>query len=101
MAFDSFTDFLAMGGHGFYVWLSYGVMAIGVLTLVVSSRRSQQRWIHQQQRQWQRLQAQKKAQQQQQQQAVHQHDAATSAIKRAVAAGPVRPAASPTSPSQE
>ncbi len=25
MAFDSFTEFLAMGGHGFYVWLSYGL----------------------------------------------------------------------------
>ena len=25
MSFDSFTDFLAMGGHGIYVWLSYGM----------------------------------------------------------------------------
>lgn len=25
MAFDSFSDFLAMGRHGLYVWLAYGV----------------------------------------------------------------------------
>ncbi|MCC5886408.1 MAG: heme exporter protein CcmD [Gammaproteobacteria bacterium] len=29
MSFDSFGEFLAMGGHGFYVWWSY------LLTLVV------------------------------------------------------------------
>ena len=25
MAFESFADFLAMGRHGLYVWLAYGV----------------------------------------------------------------------------
>lgn len=30
MAFNSFGEFLAMGGHGLYVWLAYGV-ALGVL----------------------------------------------------------------------
>lgn len=25
MAFRSFGDFLAMGDHGFYVWLAYGL----------------------------------------------------------------------------
>lgn len=25
MAFDSFAEFLAMGNHGFYVWLAYGL----------------------------------------------------------------------------
>ncbi len=25
MAFESLADFLAMGRHGFYVWLAYGV----------------------------------------------------------------------------
>lgn len=25
MAFDNFGDFLAMGKHGFYVWLAYGL----------------------------------------------------------------------------
>lgn len=28
MNFESFSDFLAMGGHGLYVWLSYGVAAL-------------------------------------------------------------------------
>ncbi|MCC5851287.1 MAG: heme exporter protein CcmD [Alkalimonas sp.] len=25
MQFDSFSDFLAMGGYGFYIWLAYGL----------------------------------------------------------------------------
>jgi len=25
MAFESFADFLAMGRHGLYVWMAYGV----------------------------------------------------------------------------
>lgn len=25
MFFESFADFLAMGRHGFYVWLCYGI----------------------------------------------------------------------------
>ena len=25
MAFNSFGEFLAMGNHGFYVWLAYGL----------------------------------------------------------------------------
>lgn len=28
MSFDSFSDFLAMGGHGLYVWLSYGIALV-------------------------------------------------------------------------
>ncbi|HBC55894.1 MAG TPA: heme exporter protein CcmD [Gammaproteobacteria bacterium] len=28
MEFESFSEFLAMGRHGFYVWLSYGLTAI-------------------------------------------------------------------------
>lgn len=31
MSFDSFSDFLSMGGDGLYVWLSYG---IGVLIIL-------------------------------------------------------------------
>ena len=32
-AFDSFAEFLAMGNHGFYVWLAYGLtfMVLGAL----------------------------------------------------------------------
>lgn len=28
MAFHSMSEFWAMGGHGFYVWLAYGATAI-------------------------------------------------------------------------
>lgn len=39
MSFDSFSDFLAMGGHGLYVWLSYGIgLVIIVLNLVLPMR---------------------------------------------------------------
>ena len=31
MNFDSFSEFLAMGDHGFYVWLSYGATLVVVL----------------------------------------------------------------------
>ncbi|QQD21934.1 heme exporter protein CcmD [Oceanospirillaceae bacterium ASx5O] len=31
MHFDSFTAFLAMGNHGLYVWLSYGLTALIVI----------------------------------------------------------------------
>lgn len=30
MAFESFSDFLAMGNHGPYVWAAYGVFAIAM-----------------------------------------------------------------------
>ncbi len=37
MQFDSFSAFLAMGGYGFYVWLSFGVSVALILALIVSS----------------------------------------------------------------
>lgn len=37
MQFSSFSEFIAMGGHGFYVWLSYGVSALLLMLLVVFS----------------------------------------------------------------
>ncbi len=33
MSFESFSDFLHMGGHALYVWLSY---AVGLFFLVVN-----------------------------------------------------------------
>lgn len=33
MSFQSFADFIAMGGHGLYVWLCYGVGLIAFLSL--------------------------------------------------------------------
>ncbi|MCI2284700.1 heme exporter protein CcmD [Colwellia sp. MSW7] len=37
MQFDSFNDFLAMGGYGFYVWLSFGISAVLIIALIFSS----------------------------------------------------------------
>jgi len=37
--FESFTDFLAMGNHGLYVWLAYGIFA-GVISFIILSVRS-------------------------------------------------------------
>jgi len=34
-AFNSFSEFLAMGKHGFYVWLAYG-LTFAVLGLLVT-----------------------------------------------------------------
>jgi len=34
MQFDSFAEFVAMGGHGLYVWLAYGAT---VAVLLISS----------------------------------------------------------------
>lgn len=38
MAFESFSEFIAMGGHGLYVWVSYGIAAIVVAFNLLSPR---------------------------------------------------------------
>ncbi|MBD3585436.1 heme exporter protein CcmD [Salinimonas sp. HHU 13199] len=38
MQFDSFSEFLAMGGYGFYVWLSIGVCLLCMVLLVIASK---------------------------------------------------------------
>ena len=38
MQFDSFSDFLAMGGYGFFVWLSFGFGFFLLLTLTIQSK---------------------------------------------------------------
>ena len=38
MAFDSFADFIAMGNHGFYVWLAYGTAVVALGGLVGLTR---------------------------------------------------------------
>ena len=37
MAFASWSDFIAMGGYSFYVWLAYGVSLLSVFLLVIST----------------------------------------------------------------
>ncbi|UTW49689.1 heme exporter protein CcmD [Bacterioplanoides sp. SCSIO 12839] len=43
MQFDSMTEFFAMGGHGFYVWLAYGlssaIILLNILLPVIRRRR--------------------------------------------------------------
>lgn len=48
--FDSFADFLAMGKHGFYVWLCYGISALVILANVVAPIRQRKKLIDQQTR---------------------------------------------------
>lgn len=44
MSFESFADFLAMGGHGLYVWLSYAI-ALAVIVINVVNPLVQKRQI--------------------------------------------------------
>lgn len=43
MHFDSFAAFIAMGGYGFYVWLSFGFSLLVLLGItLLSVRKAQQ-----------------------------------------------------------
>lgn len=42
MQFTSFTDFLNMGGYGFFVWLSFGVSGALLVLLMLSTKFSHQ-----------------------------------------------------------
>ena len=44
MSFDSFAAFLAMGGHGLYVWLSYGAFVLVVAANVAGVRLARKRY---------------------------------------------------------
>lgn len=36
--FKTFGDFLAMGGHGFYVWLCYAMTFLAVIGLIIYAK---------------------------------------------------------------
>lgn len=38
MQFNSLSDFINMGGYGFYVWLSFGAAALILAILLISSK---------------------------------------------------------------
>jgi len=38
MQFNSFSEFISMGGYGFYVWLSFGLAALLLIILFISSK---------------------------------------------------------------
>jgi len=44
MSFHSFGDFIAMGGHGLYVWLAFASTLIVIGANVVSVRRERRRF---------------------------------------------------------
>ncbi len=48
MAFNSFGDFLAMGHHGFYVWMSYGLTGLILLWLWLQPALRQRAWLKEQ-----------------------------------------------------
>lgn len=43
MSFDSFSEFLSMGGHGLYVWLSYALGLVIILANLVVPLRAGKR----------------------------------------------------------
>jgi len=50
MFFESFSEFLAMGRHGFYVWLSYGICFLVLAANVVAPMLKRKKLIEQQAR---------------------------------------------------
>ena len=48
MSFDNFSDFLAMGGHGLYVWSSYAIGLVVLLANVISPMVTRKRLITEQ-----------------------------------------------------
>ncbi|TPH19362.1 heme exporter protein CcmD [Litorilituus lipolyticus] len=46
MQFNSFSEFINMGGYGFYVWLSFGVSALLLVILLISSKADHQKIIN-------------------------------------------------------
>ena len=47
MAFISLSDFIAMGGYSFYVWLAYGVSLLSVTLLITNSLMKRKKIFHQ------------------------------------------------------
>ncbi|MCF9001074.1 MULTISPECIES: heme exporter protein CcmD [Pseudomonas] len=50
MSFASFSDFLAMGRHGLFVWSAYGLCLVVLLINVVLPLWARQRFLKQQAR---------------------------------------------------
>lgn len=61
MQFSSFSEFLAMGGYGFYVWLSFGVSALLLIALVIVSQAKTKQLLKQIKQQQQRTERLKQA----------------------------------------
>ncbi len=60
--FDSFNDFIHMGGHGFYVWLCYAIVFIGMVSQFVLAKLSAKKNIKLLSQYYRRAAARKKSQ---------------------------------------
>lgn len=47
MQFDSLAEFIAMGSHGFYVWLAYGTTATVLVCYLINLRVQRRRILNQ------------------------------------------------------
>ena len=52
--FQSFAEFLAMGGHALYVWSSYGFFALVILFNVIQPAMAKRKIIRDLKARWQR-----------------------------------------------
>lgn len=50
MSFNSVSEFLAMGGHGLYVWLSYGLGAGVIVANLILPKLNRNRLLAEQKR---------------------------------------------------
>ncbi|CAK9890503.1 heme exporter protein CcmD [Pseudomonas sp. NPDC087612] len=50
MSFASFSDFLAMGHHGLYVWSAYGICLLVLALNVAAPVRAKRRYLQEQAR---------------------------------------------------
>jgi len=50
VSFNSVSEFLAMGGHGLYVWLSYGLGAVLIAANLILPKLSRNRLLAEQKR---------------------------------------------------
>lgn len=57
MSFNSISEFLAMGGHGLYVWLSYGLGAGVIAANLILPKLSRNRLLAEQKRRLRREEA--------------------------------------------
>lgn len=47
-AFETFGDFIAMDGHGLYVWMAYGTFAVCMAWLIIQPRTALKRYVKEQ-----------------------------------------------------
>lgn len=50
MSFSSLSDFLAMGGHGPYVWSAYAITLAGMAFLLISPWLARRRYLREESR---------------------------------------------------